>query len=174
MKKKSFLKYAGIFTALVAVACSAFSCHLSKKTPEQKDSDKRNNENQNIIKEESDIKKYIKIVPMYGLPTEENIKPQIKENSEDIIIIEKYGIPVNPEEDKRILKYAVPKIIPPFQKSIKKYDVPYYDGIPEVKYAIPEYMDNPSVEKYAVPSIDNIPVLKYATPYFPQKETKEK
>ena len=172
MNKNKFVKFAGALTALVAISSSAFACHFfTKKSQEQKDTDKKNKEKQNSLKEENEKKDYIEMKTMYGIPIEGdlNSKEDNGKSDEDIIIIEKYGIPFDPEEDKRILKYAVPKVIMPSENTVKKYAVPQNPAI--AKYALPQYMNDDNIEKYAVPDIDNIPVLKYATPYIPPENT---
>lgn len=167
MNKKQIIKILGVFTAAIALCGTALSCHLfSKKTADPKDTDKKNKEDNSVIKEEKEKKDYVEMKTMYGIPMEDTTKSKDDDTIiRDIIIIEKYAIPNIPKENVRILKYAVPKIISVPEKSVKKYAVP--NNPPVAKYALPEYMNNENIEKYAVPNIEEIPVLKYATPYFP-------
>ena len=105
---------------------------------------------------------------------EEEMLGEENKEKEDIIIIEKYAIPFDPREDKRVLKYAVPKIISPPENSIKKYAVPEIikpQTPPVNKYGVPVYENNPPVAKYALPDIEKYPLLKYAAPYFPPQKS---
>ena len=172
MNKKRFITLAGVLATVFAIGSSALACHLfEKKSSESKDSDKKNKENQNVIKEEKEKKEYIEIRTMYGIPMNEDLKPQSGDTKtdEDIILIEKYAIPFNPDKDIRVLKYAVPKEIRKPETNVKKYAIPSNPAV--AKYALPQYMNDDNIEKYAVPNIDDMPVLKYATPYFPPEET---
>ena len=172
MNKKRFITLAGVLATVVAMGSSAFACHFfTKKNNNQNDVDKKNKENQNIIKEEKEKKEYIEMKTMYGIPIDENLKPQSSDTKtdEDIILIQEYAIPFNPDKDIRVLKYAVPKEIRKPETNVKKYAVPNNPAV--AKYALPQYMNDDNIEKYAVPNIDDIPVLKYATPYFPPEET---
>ena len=134
MNKKKIFTIAGVITTVVAMCGTAIACHFTdKKNAESKDNKQQNNQNQ---AENIKNKKEFEVIAMYGVPTDNRETDDKKIPNEDIIMIEKYGLPYveTPkveEPNPPLLKYAAPRIK---KEPAKRSDI-------MVKYALPPSMD---------------------------------